>query len=185
MAEDSIAALHAGDVEKAKDVPPRDQDVDRLYWMVAKQYHLAVADPSYMAAYDLRAKLHHFSTVAKLLERIGDHAEKIATAVIQLGAKPPERAFLTRVEEAVDAALALLDEAFTSLMADDLDKANEALDAWSALARQVDALSERVSGTEGARLLPLATVVDSVSRIGGYASDIAEVAINVVMSQEP
>ncbi len=185
MAEDSIAALRAGDAERAKDVPPRDQDVDRLYWMVAKQYHLAVADPSYMAAYDLRAKLHHFSTVAKLLERIGDHAEKIAMAVVQLGARPPERGFLKKVEEAVDSALALLDEAFTALMADDLDKANEALDAWSALARQVDELSERVSGTEGARLLPLATVVDSVSRIGGYASDIAEVAINVVMSQEP
>ncbi|MFQ5986800.1 MAG: PhoU domain-containing protein [Thermoplasmata archaeon] len=184
MAEDSIAALHAGDPERAKDVPPRDEDVDRLYWMVAKQYHLAVADPSYMAAYGLRAKLHHFSTVAKLLERIGDHAEKIATAVVQLGTGPPESAFLTKVEDAVASALALLDKAFTSLMADDLDMANEALDAWSPLARQVDELSERVSGAEGVRLLPLATVVDSVSRIGGYASDIAEVAINVVMSQE-
>ncbi|MFQ5920071.1 MAG: PhoU domain-containing protein [Thermoplasmata archaeon] len=183
MAEDSIAALRTGDAERAKDVPPRDQDVDRLYWMVAKQNHLAVADPSYLAAYGLRAKLHHFSTVAKLLERIGDHAEKIATAVLQLGDRSLGSDFLKKVEEAVGLALDLLEKAFSSLMGDDLDLANEALDARPRLAHRVDELSEQVSGVQGARLLPLATVVDSIGRFGGYASDIAEVAINVVMSQ--
>lgn len=183
MAEDSVAALRARDARQAKDVPPRDQDVDRLYWMVAKQFHLAVADPSFMAAYDLRAKLQYFTTVAKLLERIGDHAEKIAMAVLQLGEQDLEEAFLKKVDEAVGLALTLLDRAFTSLMADDLDMANEALDDWPDLERQVEELSERVSGATGVRLISLATVVDSISRIGGYASDIAEVAINGVLSQ--
>ena len=184
MAEDSVAALRTGDTRQAEDVPPRDQDVDRLYWMVAKQNHLAVSDPGFMAAYELRAKLQYFTTVAKLLERIGDHAEKIATAVLQLRAGDVEGAFMEKVEEAVALALGLLDKAFTSLMADDLDAANESLDAWPGLQRRIDELSERVSGAKGARLLPLATIVDSISRIGGYASDIAEVAINGVLSQE-
>lgn len=184
MAEDSIAALREGDLHRAQDVPPRDQDVDRLYWMVAKQYHLAVTDPGYMAAYGLREKLHHFSTVGKLLERIGDHSEKIAAAVLQLEGKTPEAAFLEGVVEAMGAALGILEKAFTALMADDLDLANEALDGWKGLSERVEALSQAVSGVRDAPVLPLATVVDSLSRIGGYASDIAEVAINEVISQE-
>ncbi len=137
-----------------------------------------------MAAYELREKLHHFSTVGKLLERIGDHSEKIATSVLQLGGRKPEEAFLHRVEEALGLALEILEGAFTALMADDLDRANEALDGWKALNEKVEGLSQAVGGVRGAPVLPLATVVDSLSRIGGYASDIAEVAINDVISQE-
>ncbi len=184
MAEDSVKALGAGDTRQALDVLPRDQDVDRLYWMVAKQYHLAVTDPSYMVAYDLREKLHHFSAAAKLLERIGDHSEKIATAVLQRGGQKLERSFLESVEKAVHLALEILERAFAALMSDDLDLANEALDARETLDKQVEKLSQSVSGTKMPHVLPLATVVDSISRIGGYASDIAEVAINDVISQE-
>ncbi len=184
MAEDSVSALRAQDTRQAQDVLPRDQDVDRLYWMVAKQYHLAVTDPSYMVAYSLREKLHYFSTVAKLLERIGDHSEKIASAVLNLEGQELEEAFLGKVEKALLLALDILERAFTALMATDLDMANESLDAWQTLEEMVEGLSQNVSGATGPRLIPLATVVDSISRIGGYASDIAEVAINDVISQE-
>ncbi len=184
MAEDSITALKEKDPKLAEDVPPRDQDVDRLYWMVAKQYHLAVTDSSYMVAYNLRGKLHHFRTVAKLLERIGDHAEKIALAVINLGGEGQEEAFIGQVEEVVTRALVILEKAFTALMADDMAMANDALDGWEALQKRVGDLSRKVSGATGPRLVPLATIVDSVSRIGGYGSDVAEVAINSVISRE-
>ncbi|MCJ2520494.1 MAG: phosphate uptake regulator PhoU [Candidatus Thermoplasmatota archaeon] len=184
MAEDSIVALKAADPTRAEDVPPRDQDVDRLYWMVAKQYHLAVTDPSYMVTYSLRGKLHHFRTVAKLLERVGDHAEKIALAVIQLEGEDQDDTFLAKVDGAVHLALGILEKAFTALMAENMDMANEALDAWETLYLTVEELTQEVSGAPGPRLLPLATIMDSISRIGGYASDIAEVAINNVISQE-
>src|SRR2546430_9590732 len=41
MHEDAIAALRTRDDALARDVAQRDQDVDRLYWMVAKQYSIA------------------------------------------------------------------------------------------------------------------------------------------------
>lgn len=184
MAEDSIAALRAGDTRRAQDVPLRDQDVDRLHWMVAKQYHLAVTDPGYMAAYELREKLYHFSTVGKLLERIGDHSEKIATSVLQLeGARPAEE-FVDRLEDALNLALEILEGAFTALMADNLEQANEALDRRKALDERMESLSQALGSVEEVPVLPLGTVVDSINRIGGYASDIAEVAINEVIAQE-
>lgn len=184
MAGDSIEALKEGDHRKAEDVLPRDQDVDRLYWMVAKQYHLVVTDPSYLVTYTLRGKLHHFRTVAKLLERIGDHAEKVAHAVIDLGGSTQDKAFLRGVEGGVHAALGVLEKAFTALMADDLGLANEALDSWEEAVPTLEELSRKVSDESGSRLVSLATIVDSIGRIGGYACDVAEVAINSVISKE-
>src|SRR5437867_3421075 len=41
MHEDALEALRTHDEALARDVAQRDQDVDRLYWMVAKQYNIA------------------------------------------------------------------------------------------------------------------------------------------------
>lgn len=183
MIEDSIEALVRGQTKHAADVPPRDQDVDRLYWMVAKQYHLALTDPSYLASYDLRGELHDFRVAAKALERIGDHGERMAQAILDLGTDTVEGALLKDVEKAGLLALEILDKAFKALMGTDLDAANEAVDSQGALGRLTDRLFEGVRGAPGPQALPLATVVDSVSRIGGYSADIAEVAINHAVAQ--
>lgn len=184
MVEDSIKALVAGDVAKASDVPPRDQDVDRLYWMVAKQYHLAVTDSSYLATYRLRGELHHFRIAAKALERIGDHGERIASALLEMEGDYLNPELLKDVERASRFALDMLDRAFKALMGGDLRSANGAVDAQETLRRMTEKLSKEVRGASGIQMLPLATVVDSISRIGGYASDIAEVAINHVIGRE-
>ncbi|MFQ5837912.1 MAG: PhoU domain-containing protein [Thermoplasmata archaeon] len=184
MVEDSMEALMAGDSAKAADVPPRDQDVDRLYWMVAKQYHLAVTDPSYLATYSLREELHHFRIAAKALERIGDHGERIASAILELEANGVDARLLQIVQEASRFAVSTLDRAFKALMGNDLHAANEAVDAQEILGHMTEELSNEVRGASGVQMLPLATVVDSISRIGGYASDIAEVAINHVVGRE-
>ena len=47
-----------------------------------------------------------------------------------------------------------------------------------------DGLTHRVATRKGEELLALGAIVDSISRTGGYATDIAEIAINHVISQE-
>src|SRR2546428_1946988 len=79
MHEDALIALRTRDEALARDVAQRDQDVDRLYWMVAKQYNIAHTGGGGMAP-DVASKiaLHNYRLIAKLFERIGDHAERIA-----------------------------------------------------------------------------------------------------------
>src|SRR2546428_6071531 len=76
MHEDALEALRTHDEALARDVAQRDQDVDRLYWMVAKQYN--VAHTTGGTANGAKSELHNYRLIAKLLERIGDHAERIA-----------------------------------------------------------------------------------------------------------
>ncbi len=96
-----------------------------------------------VVAYNLRERLQHFRTAAKLLERIGDHAEKIALAVINLEELVQNKAFLVRLESAVQLSLDILEKAFTALMVGDLEMANEALEARGWLSLTVEELPGR------------------------------------------
>lgn len=186
MLEDAVHALQKDDEALARDVTLRDQDVDRLYWMVAKQYHLAYMSPRGSAEREVLAGLHNQWLIAKLLERIGDHAERIAGAHPVLAEKGIDAKLAKEIDAAMASAVAILDKAFHALVAADIDAANEAIDARSSHRKLVDGLSHHVAAKKGEELLALAAVVDSLERAAGYATDIAEVAINhAVMSSEP
>ena len=77
MLDDAVSALKSGNETVAHDVSLRSQDVNRLYWMVSKQYHLAHASASDGNG---GMSIHGHRLIAKLLERIGDHAQRIAAS---------------------------------------------------------------------------------------------------------
>ncbi len=183
MHEDALEVLRTRDATLARDVEQRDEDVDRLYWMVAKQYSIAhLAGPT--TAADWRETgIHNYRLVAKLLERIADHAERIATSGAAFGGDLEPR-LLKDLQAASRAALEILDAAFRALMARDVDLANEAVDRAEALQKLADGLTHRVGTHKGEELLALGSIVESIRRTGGYATDIAEIAINHMMSQE-
>src|SRR5438093_5891583 len=128
MHEDALQALTTHDEALARDVAQRDQDVDRLYWMVAKQYnvaHTAGAPPQSTAA---KIELHNSRLIAKLLERIGDHAERIARTYPTFAEGRLEPKLIKEMDAARESAMAILDKAFTALLTADIDAANEAVD---------------------------------------------------------
>lgn len=185
MLEDSIVALRDGNAALSHDVIQRDQDVDRLYWMVAKRY---VAAPEQLVPDrngQLSASIHGHRLVAKLLERIGDHAVRIAntfSVICQKKAIDPKLA--ADLIDANVSAVSILDRAFNSLIAGDIEAANDAIDSRPHHQKLIDALSHRVATRKGEELLALAAVVDSLGRTASYASDIAEQAINLAMMIE-
>src|SRR5271157_4401059 len=182
MVEDSISALKKSDGALAHDVALRDQDVDRLYWMVAKQYHLSNTVPvSNGNAFDQRA-IHGYQLVGKLLERIGDHAQRIAmTYPVLAEGKTLDPKLIKDFEEAATSAVTILDRAFNALITGNIDAANEAIDARGHHQKLIDALSHRVSNRKGEELLAFGTVVNSLGRCASYGADIAEQAINLAV----
>src|SRR5438093_12939159 len=98
----------------------RNQEVDLLDWSVAKQYNLAHTPGG--AAPDSRGKeeLHNYRLIAKLFERIGDHAERIARTYPVFGDRGLDPKLLKELEGARESAIAILDEAFVSLLTADV-----------------------------------------------------------------
>src|SRR2546428_2185118 len=74
MLEDAIIALKTKDETLAKDVAQRDQEVDRLYWLGAKQHHLAHQDPMGPPAARARIRLQNDPPLAQLHGRDRAHA---------------------------------------------------------------------------------------------------------------
>jgi len=183
MHEDALAAVRTRDPELTKDVEQRDEDVDRLYWLVEKQYSLAHLGGPTAEADWRRTGIHDYRLVAKLLERVGDHAERIAVAARSLKADL-EPKLVRDLQAASRASLDVLETAFTALMAGDVRKANEAVDRAQDLEKTLDALTHRVAAHKGEELLALGEVMDSIRRTGGYSADIAEIAINHVLAKE-
>jgi len=178
MHEDALEALRTHDEALARDVAQRDQDVDRLYWMVAKQYNIAhtVGAPTPNAA--SKIELHNSRLIAKLLERIGDHAERIARTYPTFAEGRLEPKLIKEMDAARESAMAILDKAFTALLTADVDAANEAVDDLARHQKLIDGLSHHVATRKGEELLALAAIVDSLGRTANYATDIAEIAID-------
>ena len=185
MLEDALEALKTGDETLARDVAQRDQDVDRLYWMVAKQYNVAHRTMRGTEDATTFAGIQNHRLIAKLLERIGDHAERIAANVPTLASKGLDARLAKELETANSSALDMLDKAFNSLVTGDIDVANDAVDSRGPHRKLVDNLQHHVATRKGEELLALGEVVDSIDRAAGYATDIAEIAINHAIARNP
>jgi phosphate uptake regulator len=178
MHEDAIVALRTQDEALARDVAQRDQDVDRLYWMVAKQYNIAHTAGTMAQNATSKIELHNYRLIAKLFERIGDHAERIARTYPVFAEHGLEPRLLKEMDAARESAMGILDKAFTALLTADIDGANAAVDELARHQKLIDGLSHHVATRKGEELLALAAIVDSLGRTANYATDIAEIAID-------
>jgi phosphate uptake regulator len=183
MHEDALEALRTQDESLARDVAQRDQDVDRLYWMVAKQYNLSHSPGGPVLDAAGKAEMHNYRLIAKLFERIGDHAERIARTYSVFSGKTFDPKLLDQFDTARESAIAILDKAFYALLAADVESANEAVDDLDRHQKLIDGLSHHVAAKRGEELLALATIVDSLGRTANYATDIAEIAIDYAVSK--
>lgn len=185
MLEDSILSLQNGNGTLAHDVEQRDQDVDRLYWMVAKRYIAPGQEPIGSNGHS-HAAVHAHQLVAKLLERIGDHAVRIAGSYpVLCQRKGLDPKLASDFAAAKNSAVAILDRAFNALIAGDMESANEAIDSLPQHQKIIDELLHRVATRKGEELLALGVVVNSLSRTASYAADVAEQAINLAVMLDP
>src|SRR2546428_1140769 len=178
MHEDALDALRTHDEALARDVAQRDQDVDRLYWMVAKQYHVAHTAGAPPPNATSKIELHTSRLIFKLLERNGAPAERLDPPNLTFAQGRLEPKLIKEMDAARESAMAILDKAFTALLTADVDAANEAVDDLARHQKLIDGLSHHVATRKGEELLALAAIVDSLGRTANYATDIAEIAID-------
>ncbi|MFB6191932.1 MAG: PhoU domain-containing protein [Haloarculaceae archaeon] len=180
MLADAVTALVEGDEDLAVDVIQRDDDVDRLNSMVSRVFRSVLRDPAAAAEVGLdRETCFDFQSSARQLERVADHAAKIAHLSMELDEIPEEAAdALGRLhEEAAD----VLDDAMNALLEADSDEAtrlandaHERVETIDDLAREVD---EIVRDLDPQHAQALGLVVDSLSRSADYGGNIAETAL--------
>jgi phosphate uptake regulator len=186
MLEDAVTSLRTSDEPLAHDVELRGQDVDRLYWMVAKQYHLVQFHPLESVPNGTEFPVTGYLLIAKQLERIGNHARRISGTFPRLAeGKTVDPKLMKEIDEASASVVGLLDKAFNALVTKNIAAANDTIDARHTYQKMIDSLAHRVATKKGEELLAFGVVVDSLLRAAGYASEIAEQAIDIAVMVDP
>ncbi len=185
MHSDAIAAFEAGDETLARDVIFRDSEVDRLYWMVAKQYNMILTDSRLVERIGIEAyEGLSLMLVARALERIGDHAEKIAKNALSAVRRRKKSASEKEVAELSSSSLRILDGSMNAFFTSDIGGANNAIDRGNVLVQECEKLLSTMRTSSGAEAVTRTTVLDSIMRTVMLAIDIGETAINGAMRKE-
>jgi len=180
MLDDAVEALVTDDSQLADDVIERDDDVDRLWFMTSRVFRTVLRNPT--AANEIgfpRETIYDLQSSARQLERIADHATKIAELSLEVDEIPEAAA--DPLWELHEKAAGIPETAVEALLTDDDDEAVERatqarqhIDAVESLARRVDTDIYEFD-PQLAQVLGL--VVDSLSRTGDYGANIAESAL--------
>jgi phosphate uptake regulator len=180
MLEDAVEALITDDDQLAHDVMERDDDVDRLWYMVSRVFRTVLRNPT--AANEIgfaRETCFDYQSSARQLERIADHATKIAELALELGEIPDSA--VGPLRDLHEEAATVPDTAMDALLAEDSDKA---IDLASEARQHIGTVDERVRTVDEeiheydpqvAQILGL--VIDSLSRTADYGTNIAESAL--------
>ena len=178
MHKDAVIALNEGDENLAKDVESRDDEVDRLYWMIAKQYNLILKDIFFADKMEIvPIEALSYLLVARAIERIADHAKKLASNIENLH---DGSTIIPKITNASDKIIKVLDSAMNSFYGNRFEDANETVDKAKGLAGSIQELMEGITDLKGSAIetISLAYIIDSLERTRSYALDIAEIAIN-------
>ncbi|MFX0006138.1 MAG: PhoU domain-containing protein [Promethearchaeota archaeon] len=178
MHEDSIVALETENSELADEIIKRDNDVDRLHWLIGRQSHIVLRDIILCQKMGITLEqASHYQQMSRFLERIGDHASKIAKNVLIL--------INHQVDDSLKGQLKSLSKLSLELL-------NKSLDAWLqkslVLANEnIEDIKELIAATEKVNLttigkaevsIAVGYIIESIRRTSEYSGDISEIIIN-------
>jgi len=182
MQKDAVRALKTIDYDLALDVSQRDDEVDRLYLLISKQFRSILRGGRMLDSAETNIEEYHeFRMAANQLERIADHAQKIANVASKLQ-RPVSNEVLEKIEKLNNAYIELVRQSIEALFDADTSLANQVIDSVDNMRACVEELHASILKLESHEIMiSLGIVVDSLSRIGDLSSNIAEIAINTAI----
>jgi len=179
MQKDAVRALKTGDYDLALDVSQRDDEVDRLFLLISKQFRSILCGGKMADSSETSIEEYHdFRMAASPLERIADHAQKIANVASKLQ-QPVKGNVMEDLEDLNNAYIELVKQSVDSLFDANTSLANQVIDSVENMRIRIEELHASILKLESHEvMISLGTVVDSLSRIGDLGSNIAEIAIN-------
>lgn len=178
MHEDAIKALKSGDKTLAEEVIKRDNDVDRLHWLIGRQSHIALRDIMLCQKMGLTLEqANHFQQISRFLERVGDHAVRIAKNVLLIDYNKIQKGLIENILSASKLSLDLLDQSLDAWLQKSISLANENIEAIKDLISATEKIS--LDPTNSAKLsMAVGYIIESIRRTAEYSGDISEIIIN-------
>lgn len=182
MHKDAILSLKDLDKQLARSVIDTDDEVDRFNLYIIRQLKTAIENPRIIKEIGLTNARDclGYRLITKSVERTADHAVNIAENVLLLK-EPVDKASLKKVEEISALAVSMFETAIESLFRLDFNLAESVIQRTKDVGSLVKEALLSSQKTPVEEIANLRLVTESLKRTAEYASDIAEIVLNLTV----
>ena len=178
MHEDAVRALENGNKDLAEQVINRDDQIDRLNWLVERQAHIVLRDIILCQKMNITLEdASNFQLISRFLERIADHAVKIAKSVLRINFEKIDKKLLNSITIVSKLSLDLLNLSLDAWLQKSLSLANKNIESIEDLISKCEKI-EFNTDNSAEFAVEIGYIIESIRRTGEYSSDISEIIIN-------
>ena len=187
MQEDALKLFGDTEVDDVlASLNERDDEVDRLYWMINKQFHGILRDPMYAQKMGLNAgQALNYLLVARVTERVADHSMRLASNIHALREGEHHPKLESKMEKQARRAVQMFADALVAFHKRDAEAANRIIEEARAFRTAHDVAIRESLSLGGEDIVHVAYALDSIERTAAYAADVAETAINHKVAMPP
>jgi len=174
MVKDALSAFFEGNHELADDVRQRDEEVDRLFFLIVRELRSAMQYPSMAEAMSIPpVEALDFRLAAQYIERIADLAVDVAATTENALQSEVVKAF----EPITDKVYEMLSKSVANLFRFDSEKVAWVMAAERELAEKIAELKSELIGNPKAFSQSRLQMLDSLLRIEEAAKDIVDLSL--------
>jgi phosphate uptake regulator len=178
MHEDAVRALENGNKILAEQVIDRDDQIDRLNWLIERQAHIVLRDIILCQKMNITLEdASNYQLISRFLERIADHAVKIAKSVLKINFEKINKTLLNSITKVSILSLDLLNLSLDAWLQKSLSLANKNIESIDNLTSECEKIEFNTSNN-AEFAVEIGYIIESIRRTGEYSSDISEIIIN-------
>jgi phosphate uptake regulator len=161
-----------------------DDEVDRFGFYIIRQLKAAIEDPIILKEIGLPSRRYclGYRLITKAVERTADHAVKIAENILMLR-QPIDIKLCETINSMSVLAASVFNETVETIFKEDFRQANEIVQKAKQAELMRNDLMESILEREIEGASNLSLIIESVTRSAEYASDIAEIVLNLNIEQ--
>ena len=181
MLNDAILAVKEENLDLAEEVINTDDEVDRFGFYIIRQLIIAIQNEHMLKEMGLDNVRNclGYRLVVKNIERTGDHAVFIAKDLIEFK-KGIKKQILMKIQDMNNFSISVLDDACLSLFKEDYVQADMIIKKADEVVKyEKKVLDATKSLKDDEEIFRIRRMVENIRRISEYASDIAEIVLNI------
>ncbi len=184
MQLDAINALESRDQGLAEDVIARDNDVDRLHWLIARQTNIILKNASLARKMGISTNMVvNTYVISRIIERIGDHAVRIMENEKKISSVSIDDDILAAIRKAAKLALSIFDKSIVLFFKKDLKGSHQNIEHIRELEDLCENINTLALEKDPVLAVSLRNIAESIRRSGEYAGDISENVINYLVEE--
>ncbi|HUT05977.1 MAG TPA: phosphate uptake regulator PhoU [Nitrosopumilaceae archaeon] len=181
MSNDAILAVKENNLELAQEVINTDDEVDRFGFYIIRQLKIAIQNEHMLKEMGFRNARDclGYRLVVKNIERTADHAAFIAKDLLEFK-KTVKKEILDKIQEMNTFCLSVLDDSCLALFKEDYVQAEQIIEKTFEITKYEKKIRDAVKSLkDDEEIYRIRRITESIRRISEYASDIAEIVLNM------